>query len=161
VQEETLVEKGLNIIRNNPVAAVVIVVSVILIGASTVYKALPDSMQNYIPSLLFPKPPASNGWAFVGMLDKADDNRWVSGPKIEMVRQSGASDREYPFRIGDQVRVIRAMPQVIIDYRDKQKQNVLVKPTSVRGAINPDADYTGSVYTFGAEYGVMDIDVNG
>jgi hypothetical protein len=59
------------------------------------------------------------------MLDKADNNVWASTPRIEVVHQSGGSDRVYPVRIGDRVKIKKAIPQVIVDSKGLKDQNVL------------------------------------
>ena len=160
-KEETRVERWDRALRNNPITAAIILLGVIVVGTSAVFRALPDGAQTYIVSLVSPTPHVSNGWAYVGMLDKADNNVWASTPKIEVVHQSGASDRVYPVRIGDRVRIKKAIPQVIVDFKGLKDQNVLVKPTTLRGAIDPARDYTGLSYPVDAEYEVMDLDVNG
>jgi hypothetical protein len=160
-EEPTLVEKWWRAIYNNPLAAGLIIIGSIVVATLGVFKALPDGAQSYAISFFAPKPVATNGWAYVGNLDARDDLKWVSDPRVEMVRQSPAADREYPFRAGDRVRPLRRVPQVIIDFKDHGMDNVLTKPTSARGTINPEQDYTKAYLEVGTEYDVMDIDVNG
>jgi hypothetical protein len=160
-EEPTLVEKWWKEIYNNPIAAVVIITGSIIVAALGVFKTLPDGAQSYAISFFQPKPVATNGWAYVGNLDARDDFKWVSQPRVEIVRKSPAEDREYPFREGDRVRPLRRIPQVVIDFRDRGMTNVLTKPTSARGTINPDQDYTKAYWEIDEEYDVMDIDVNG
>jgi hypothetical protein len=94
---------------------------------------------------------ATNGWAYVGNLDAKDDTKWASHPRVELVSQSPASDRRYPFREGDRVRPVQRIPQVIIDFHDSGTDKVLTKPTRARGSIDPEQDYTKSFYEVGSE----------
>jgi hypothetical protein len=159
--QPTLVDRWWLWIYNNPVSAAVIIACSISTSAVAAFHTLPEAARNYVISFFGSTEVASNGWAYVGNLDAKDDKKWTSRSRVELVSQSSETNRQYPFREGDRVRVVERMPQVIIDFKHDGKKNVLAKPTKEKETVNEDEDYTKLFYNPGAEYEVMDVDVNG
>ena len=100
--DATLAERWLNAIKNNAIVAALIVVGVCVSGVATVYKALPDQVQEALIRLLpLGEAKASNGWAWAGYLDKDNVQAWAMGPFVTVLKRSEAAERRYPLRIGD------------------------------------------------------------
>ena len=162
VQEKTLLEGMRAWVENNPVLAPIIFVCGIIAATLTFFQVLPKPLQDEITAHMpWAKPAAGNGWAYVGNLNEKNDTQWTSHAKVELVNQSPAADRQYPFRIGDKVRVTSRMPQVIMDFKYDGTKHVLSKPTKFKGIVKEDEDYTGRFYEPGSEYEVEDVDVKG
>jgi hypothetical protein len=157
--QQTLVDRWWARIYNTRVGAAVIIICSIGASAFTAFHTLPEAAQNWVTSFFWPTEVASNGWAYIGNLDGKDDKKWASAPRVELVRQSPAADRPYPFREGDRVRILVRMPQAIIDFKYDGKKNVLLKPTKERGEVSGDEDYTTLFFEPGSDYEVRDIDV--
>lgn len=158
--KESLADRWLRAIKNNPIIAAVIVAAGIIGSTASFYSALPASWVKYIAIILHldldQRP--TNGWAFVGYLDQNDLNSFATPVKIEMVTASPAT-RQFPFRIGDVIRALSDMPQVIVDHRDHGTANVLIEPPRLRNEIIPASDYTGLKFQKGQEYEIADVKV--
>lgn len=159
--DASLADRWLKGLKNNPVVAAFIVLAACASGILAFYSQLPAPVQSIVTDALPHKDAtATNGWAWAGYLDKHDTQAWATGPFVTLVRKSGGLQREYPLRSGDIVSPNKDLPQVIVDYRTRKNDNVLVAPSSRRAAIQPADDYTGAKFKAGNSYLVADVAVN-
>ncbi|MBN8899851.1 MAG: hypothetical protein J0H19_25550 [Rhodospirillales bacterium] len=160
-EKQTLVARWLEALQNNPVIAAVVVVGTCIGATVPVYSALPELLrQKIVDSLPFTRESkATNGWAFAGYLDKDHPSVWATGPFVDMVKLSAASERRYPIRIGDVVSPNKRISQTVVDFRTKKFENVLVPPPQMRSVIRPEDDYTGAKFEKNRKYTVADVEV--
>lgn len=159
--QPTLVDVLLQRLKNNPIAATIIVAAMAVGAAGTFYKALPDDWKPCLRCLVENGDPyrglPENGWIHAGYLDKEDIRIWSQGPNVEIIKMSGSPTRPYPIRIGDIVRPLAPLPQVIVGYSTTGSLNVLTAPPELVSEINPKRDYTGRRLRTTGTYMVHDV----
>lgn len=106
-----------------------------------------------------PSEAPDNGWVWAGYLDRSNHTRWATGPFVSVVQRSEAISRQYPIRVGDLVKPIHDLKQVIVGYQDQGERNVLAPPPSLVSIIDPERDYTGRVWMPENVLLVMDVQV--
>ncbi|SRR5260221_14377649 len=165
-QQDTLVDRLLRRLKNNPVIAILIICGITLSGASAFWERLPRSWRDWTQEHLPTRHDAArpnlpeNGWVFAGYLDKGNLSVWSTDERVRIVRVSKAVDRPYPIRIGDVVRPLRPLPQVIVDYRTLGTQNQLTAPWKLTEVIRKSEDFTGKLLTPDTDYEVLDVAVS-
>lgn len=164
--KETRVDQIWRAIKNNRLAAVVIVGATVVVAVRETYTALPDSIREFAERRLAGE--AGNarhpqtGWVFVGYLDKDNPTQWAEaeGPRVKLEKVSPGIDRPHPFREGDIVRPFRDLPQVIADYRTKGTMHQFAPPWHVTEVIRKSEDYTGALISPKETYSVMEVSVS-
>jgi hypothetical protein len=162
--DDTLTDRWLRRLKNNPVVAAAIVLGVTLAGLFTFWSQVPREVRDWfgdrLPSKGETVEAPAMGWAFAGYVDRNDEFRWASPARVRLVEASGATDREHIFRVGDVVRPLEPVHQVIADYRTAGTLHQMEAPWMVTEEIRKKEDWTGRVYDTRTDLEVLDVSVS-
>jgi hypothetical protein len=165
-ENTTLVDRWLTRLKNNPFIAVIILAGICISALSVFWDSLPRDWRDWLSSHIpgqernsLPSTPES-GWVFAGYVDKGNELQWASEPRLRLMKPSGGNDRPHIFRVGDIVRPLKSIPQVIADYRTHGTQNQLIPPWRIVEEIQKSEDFTGRHYGPDADLEVMDVTVS-
>lgn len=154
---QTLVDRLLDRLKNNPLVAIVVVMTVILIGVAqltdSVTKIAGVVSSGFHPSVPLPAIPGDSGWLLLGDLDPSGE-RYVRGPFFAL-ENSSYPDKALSPRKGELVRLLTERNVVIAGYKTSGLANQLTAPWTLN--VLSEADYTGVKLPKGAVVEVRDV----
>ncbi len=142
-KSKTLADQYIERLKNHPVIAVIVVITVTLVGAAQLTDSIAKIASNFPsvfrPSVPLPVIPGDSGWVLLGDLD-SNGERYIRGP-LYSVEKSSYPDKSLTPRKGELVRLLSERNVVIAGYKTTGLANLFVAPWTLN--VLSDADYTG------------------
>lgn len=162
--DDTLTDRWLRRLKNNPVVASAIVIGISVAGVFTFWSQVPREVRDWFADRLPSQGETAGipamGWVFAGYTDQNNEFRWASPARVKLIQASGATDREHIFRTGDVVRPLEPVQQVIADYRTAGTLHQMKPPWMVTEEIRKKEDWTGRIYDTSMDLEVLDVSVS-
>lgn len=150
----TRVDRILKGIKNNRLAAPLIVCVTGLAAIGGAWNSLPTTWKNEIARLISPRT-LDNGWIFLGYLNAKDPVYWNEGPYAQVIG-SDIQDPLDPFPKGRRIVLNHDREIIILDYKSLGTAKAYSAPPLEHGILSPQ-DHTGSILKAGTELIVRDV----
>ncbi len=157
VQDPDRVQSFRRRIRQHPIGAVIILVSVFLAAVASFTSSIDTIVsfvqENFGAGAAATELPGDTGWIFAGYFD-IDREVFIEGPYVSVVRSASSGHRRY-VDLGDTIRLNVARPVIIVDFKRSGTAKKLVSP--IEKGIVDEFDETNVFLSADTELVVRDI----